>query len=331
MFRIAIPLYPKALVTGISGPMEMFHAAENLAVARHRSLEPVAMTTVSENGASVECTGGLRIEPHTNLEQAGQQDLIVLAPIWGNPMTTVRQSQPLQDWLVQQHRGGATLIATGTTVCLLAETGLLDNKTATTHWYFFERFRRLYPQVELNTHQFVTFSDNIYCAGSINALSDLILYLIDQRYGSEISRVVEQHFSHEINRTYEKPFFLQGGNQHHDEEIVRAQEWINQHWAEDVSLQRWCDAIDLSIRTMNRRFREATGVTPIRYLQDLRISKARELLRDTNLPVAEVAEMSGYRDQAYFARLFRQRTDMSPHEYRKMVRGKTFFVVPQEQ
>ena len=333
MFRVLFPIFPKVLTTGVSGPCEMFQAAESLKHVGGRLLnnwQPLELLRVSPNKTPVKTTGGIQIVPDSTLVEAPPADLVILAPIWGNPMPTVRREVQLRQWLREQYEQGATLIATGTSVCLLAEEGLLDHQPATTHWYFFDRFKALYPQVDLNTQQFITYSNRLYCAGSINALSDLILYLIEQRYGEDITRVVERHFSHEVNRSYEKPFFLQGGNQHHDEDIIRAQEWVNQHWQEEVTLQAWGEAIDMSVRTLSRRFKLATGITPLNYLNELRMGKARELLRDTNIPVTDIAALVGFRDSTYFSRLFRTNNDISPVEYRKMVRSKTFFVQNQD-
>ena len=324
MYRICFPLFDRMLLTGVSGPTEMWQAAEKLVRSRKAGIAPIEIATVSDVIAPIEAVGGLRIMADRDYKDSQVCDLIVLAPIWGNPRYAVRHHEALRQWLVTQHQQGAKIIATGTSVCFLAEQGLLDGLDATTHWYYFEHFRRFYPQVNLNTHQFITYSDGLYCAGSINALSDLVLYLIRERYGDAISRVVEQHFSHEINRTFDKPFFTKGGHQHHDEDIIAAQEWALQHWRTSFTQAVWSAEVGLSERTFGRRFKQVTGLTPLVWVRHIRLDKARELLRATNLPVGEIAESVGFHDTGYFSRLFDQFAGMSPQKYRVMVRDKLF-------
>lgn len=324
MYRIYFPLFKRMLVTGISGPIEMWQAAENLNRSRRTKIDPVTISTIAEHIGPVAGMGGLSLFAENDYATAPQAELIVLAPMWGNPRNSVRQSETLRSWLVEQYRAGAKIIATGTSVCFLAEQGLLDGLAATTHWYYFDQFRRFYPNVDLNTHQFITHADGLYCAGSINALSDLVLYLIRERYGDDISRVVEQHFSHEINRTFEQPFFSKGSHQHHDEEIISAQEWALKHWNTDITQKLWSYAIEMPERTFSRRFKLATGMTPLAWLRHIRMERARELLRATNLPIDEITENVGFSDASYFSRIFQQDTGLSPQKYRVMVRDKLF-------
>ncbi len=324
MSKIVFALYPKALVTGISGPMEMFQAAEQLLRVQRSSVLPSIVQTVSQQSGWVEGVGGLKVMADLTVEQCNHPDFIFIPPLWGNPLPTIRTQQVLAEWIKEMHHAGATVIATGTGVCLLAECGLLNGKPATTHWFFFDRFRKLYPEVELNVHKFITYQEGIYCAGSINALTDLVIFLIKQHYGTKVSSIVEQHFSHEINRTFDAQFFSGEGQLHHDEDIIRAQDWINSRWNQEVVLSEWAQAIDMPVRTFNRRFLKATGMTPIEYLQAMRIRMAMDILRDSNLNVTEVSELSGYRDSGYFTRLFKKISGVSPAEYRKIVRSKLF-------
>lgn len=312
------------LVTGVSGPIEMWHAAENLSRSRRKDIQPITITTVSDHTGPVSGMGGLSLYSEMDYSNSPTGDLVVLAPMWGNPRSCVRKNEALRNWLVDQYKRGAKIIATGTSACFLADQGLLDNLSATTHWYYFEQFRRFYPNVDLNTHQFITHADGLYCAGSINALSDLVLYLIRQRYGDDISRVVEQHFSHEINRTFEKPFFTKGSHQHHDEEIIEAQEWALKYWDQPITQKSWSDQIKMPERTFSRRFKLATGMTPLSWITEIKMEKARELLRATNLPLDEIADAVGFNDTAYFSNKFSKVSGLTPQKYRLMVRDKLF-------
>ncbi len=331
MFEIVFPLFQSALLTGISGPCEMLQAAESLRRTqhgRHPAGDKLRLVRAAASYQPVTLTGGIQVMPDALFSHWDGQPRgpawIILPPVWGNPLPAVKREQAMIQWLQHAYRQGTLLIATGTSVCFLAQAGLLENTPVTTHWYFFDRFRQIYPDLELNTHQFITYGNNIYCAGSINALSDLILYLIEQRYGEAITRIVERHFSHELKRHYEKPFFVKGGNQHHDEDIIRAQEWCHQHWQTRFTVADWAHSAAMAERTFSRRFRQATGLSPLQYLQQLRIQQAMELLKDTNLPVNQIAGLCGFDDANYFNRLFSKRNAMTPGQYREMVRAKIF-------
>lgn len=324
MYRIYFPLSEQMLVTGISGPTEMWHAAENLTRSQKKDVVPLEITTIAEQIGPVSCVGGLSVYAEQSFEQTDVADLIVLAPLWGNPRLRVRKSEAMRTWLLDQYHQGAKIIATGTSVCFLAEQGMLDDQPATTHWYYFDLFKKFYPKVLLNQHQFITYADGLYCAGSINALTDLVLYLIRDRYGDDISRVVEQHFAHEINRTFEKPFFTKGSHQHHDEDIIAAQEWAMKNWNKPITQADWSQQVGMSERTLSRRFKLATGMTPLHWVREIKMEKARELLRSTNLPAEEIADATGYNDASYFSRIFSQVTGVTPQKYRIMVRDKLF-------
>ncbi len=320
--RIAFVVCEQALMTGVALPLEMFYAASRHRV-RHRRQDTLALQVVGASNTSV-LTGGLRIVPDTDFEQAEQADLVFVPPLWGTPWPVLQRNRTLQRWLARQYQGGARLAATGTGVGHLAEAGLLGGRVATTHWYYLDRFARRYPDIRFEGHHFVTHDEGIYCAGSINSQTDLVLFLIEQTFGEEALALVERQFMHELKRTFSTPYFEPGGAIHHDEGVSLVQSWVRQHLAEEITVTALAKLLDQSVRNFSRRFSQATGESPMEYVQRLRLEHARELLRDTNLTVAEVAEVSGYRNPAYFGKIFRQKLSLSPGAYRKVVRSKVF-------
>ncbi|MFG1498273.1 helix-turn-helix domain-containing protein [Saccharospirillum sp. HFRX-1] len=321
--KLAFVIGPQSLLTGIALPVEMFYAASRHRV-RHRSSTPLSIQLVGETLQPQRAIGGLNIQADHTFEQADNADLVFVPPMWGTPWPVISKAQALQNWLVEQYQQGARLAATGTGVGHLARAGLLDNRVATTHWYYLDRFRQRYPQVKFEGHHFVTHEDGLYCAGSINAQTDLVLFLIEQTFGEEALALVERQFMHELKRTFSTPYFEPGGAVHHDEGVSLVQSWIRQHLTEDITLMNLAALVDQSSRNFSRRFQAATGESPMAYVLRLRLDSARELLRDTNLTVAEVGEACGFRTAAYFGRVFRERLSMTPGEYRKMVRSKLF-------
>jgi transcriptional regulator GlxA family with amidase domain len=348
--------YPRALFTAISLPMEMFNAASRVArlstSQKSRSKQsfsvhnnPKEEMVVESNSAeqqpwqcnivagthqidnveqAIETTQGLWVKPKYDLDNAPKANTIFLPPIWGNPEAVLRRSQSLLDWLEKAHQNGIQLVAVGTAVCFLAELGLLDQKVATTHWYYFDKFEQRYPQVKLQRHHFITQADNLYTTGSINSLIDLVLYFINQTYGDECAKVIEQQFNHEISRTYDKPWYSSGAARHPDEGIVEVQQWMQSHYAINFTLKALAELANMSERTFSRRFKNAVGQSPLAYGNGLKMQTARELLKDTNLNNSDIADHLGFKESDYFIRLFKQKNGMTPGQYRKMVRGKLF-------
>jgi transcriptional regulator GlxA family with amidase domain len=178
--------------------------------------------------------------------------------------------------------------------------------------------------VTFEGHHFVTHQDGIYCAGSINAQTDLVLFLIEQSYGEEALALVERQFMHEVKRTFSTPYYEPGGAVHHDEGISLVQSWVRQNLSSDITVDRMAQLLQQSTRNFSRRFRQATTESPMAYVLRLRLERACDLLRDTNLTVAEVGELCGFHNHAYFGRCFRQKLALTPGDYRRVVRSKVF-------
>ena len=319
--------YPRALSTSLSLPMEMIAAANSVARinrVKKAGWQCKVVSAVSEPDEPIEFAKGLRILPEFEIHSAPIADRVFLPPIWGKPDVIVDRNPEFIDWIKERHAEGTQLIATGTGVGLLAKAGLLDNKVATTHWYYFDTFEKKYPKVNLQRHHFITQAGRLYCCGSINSLVDLTTYFIENYFGKEVTQVIEQHFSHEINRTYDKPWYSTGAARHPDEGIIEVQQWMQSHYAHPFNLQALAELANMSVRNFSRRFKVAVGKSALAYGNDLKMEAARELLKETNLSHQDIADQVGFKDAAYFSRQFKIKNKITPKEYREMVRGKLF-------
>ena len=330
MPTIAVILYPRTLLSSITLPADMLGAADHVNRVRHKGRSRLTIKVASLDGQMVEPTGMLSIAPNCRWDNLGDIDLLYLPALWRNPISVLNRQRQLIP-LIQATAAGDTLIcAVGTGSSFMAEGGLLDDKPATTHWYFMEEFSRRYPKVQLKRQHLITRAGNLFCAGSINSVADLTGYFIEQFYGAQVARQVEGHFSPEIRRSYRQQGYVAGeANIHHDELMIDAQHWLQTHAVDPVDFSQLAQQFSMSQRTLNRRFKLATGMSPGRYVQYLRLEQARDLLRDSNLSITEIATSVGYPDIGYFSTLFREHMAQSPTAYRKSVRGK-LFSVPQE-
>jgi len=307
--------------------MEMISSAKSIAsIKLSQRIKWDCHVVSSTNGdiSSIKLSSGIDILPKFNLQTAPKTKTIFIPPIWGQPEVVIRKNQALIEWLKIQSAEGTQIIATGTGVCLLAHAGLLDGKIATTHWYYFEQFEKNYPKVNLKREHFITQDGNIICTGSINALVDLTLFFIENEFGKDVSQIIEQHYSHEINRTYDKPWFSEGSRRHPDEGIMEVQQWMETHFAQNFSLESLSEMANMSRRNFSRRFKQAVGKSAFNYSLELKMKGARELLKNTNLNLQDIADQLGFKDNAYFSRQFKKQNKITPSAYREMVRAKLF-------
>lgn len=326
MKHVTIIAVPKALGSTVTIPLEMLSAANDVARAR-RQLDKLVTIDLASSTDTTETvlSGGMRIKCQTTLNDISNTDLIFIPGIWGNPRSSLPKLKPMMNWLVQQYAAGSTLCSIVTGSYLLAETGLLQGKSATTHWRFFDEFSKRYPGIKLQRKRFITSDGRLYCTGSINAVRDIMLHFLEQLYGESIASEIAQQFTHELKRSYESLLLNEDQQRsHHDEEIIKVQEWLDQNSQSDVLISALAKRFKLSARSLNRRFKLATNVSPLQYLQGLRIEHAKELLKQSNLAVSEVADMVGYQDASYFTSLFKKVTAITPIEYRSLVRNKLF-------
>ncbi|UTF61136.1 GlxA family transcriptional regulator [Gilvimarinus sp. DA14] len=324
--RISFVLSENMLATGTALPMEMLRTA--ILANRRRGGDKrcvVKLSTTAEHRGSYNSTTGFRWQADRPLPQTDKSDIIYLPALWRNPRPTLRRSGALLEWLRDCHARGTTLCAVSTGVCFLAQAGLLEGKAATTHWHYFDQFERDYPKVDLKRQHFITKAGNIYCAASVNSLADLTVHFIHKLFNRTVATHVERHFSHEIRRPYESLAFYENlDHPHPDEQIVQVQSWLRQSYAQNLKMSQVAQHFDMSTRTLNRRFKEATGTTPLDYLRQVRINTAQELLKTSNLSIAEIAAQVGYMDTAYFTERFKEQLDITPSDYRATVRAKLF-------
>lgn len=329
MYTAAALLYPHALATSVALPFEILQAASQMASVKSRSGPQVRTLLAAPQAGLMRLASGLTLQPDTTFSELPALDLLLLPAIWRNPLPTIAAMRDWQEMLRRFAGAGTRICSVGTGSCLLAEAGLLHGQPATTHWNYFEQFARRYPEVLLKTRHLITQSGNIYCVGSVNSIADLMVHIAEEWFGSRIARAIEHQFSPEIRRSFRAAAYQgEADSSHHDETIVEAQLWLQEHLSASVSMSALASRLRLPTRTLNRRFRQATGVSPQSYLQRLRINHAKELLRHSNLGVAEIAWQLGLQDASYFSQLFRRHCGVSPLRYREAVRGKLFDPAP---
>lgn len=316
---VTVVLLEGGYVSTAIGPVEVFHSA-GLLWNRLRG-EPTQprfrVRTVSVDGRPVTSACAIRLTPEGSIHDIERTDLILLAAPGWNDDSHLTPQPALLRWLRDAYRRGARIAGICSGVSYLAESGLLDGRRATTHWAIADLLRQRYPQVHWEPEHFVTEDGRIFCSGGVYASIDLSLYLVDKYCGREIALQCARALLVSMPRSRQSGYAVVPlSRPHEDEPIRRAEEYLQQHFAHAVSVDTLAQQIGMSPRTLMRRFKAATGSVPGAYLQQLRISAAKELLESGRTPIPEVGARIGYEDVAFFRRLFKRHTGMTPAEYR---------------
>ena len=198
---------------------------------------------------------------------------------------------------------------------------MLDGLEATQHWAFEATFRRHFPKVKLNTAKVLVTSgdgDRLVMTGASAAWHDLLLYLIARYAGPAAARSIAKFFLLQWHSGTQAPYIVFHENtQHGDAAILTAQRWLRGNSHEHYPVETVARLSGLPERSFIRRFRKATGFTPIAYVQHLRVESAKHWLETSTLPVDEISFRVGYEDPAFFRRLFKRITSLTPSAYRR--------------
>jgi transcriptional regulator GlxA family with amidase domain len=228
------------------------------------------------------------------------------------------EAAPYARWLRELHDGGATLTACCGGVFILAATDLLRGRPATTHWSFVDAFRRDFPAVRLEADKIVVEDGEIITAGGLMAWTDLGMRLVDRLYGPTIMLETARFLLIDPAGREQRYYSVFSPQLNHgDESILKVQHWLQATGARDVTISAIATSASMEERTFLRRFKAATGLTPIEYCQLVRIGKARELLEFSKRPINQIAWSVGYEDTGAFRRLFHRVMGLSPGEYRQ--------------
>ena len=264
------------------------------------------------------CYNGLTIECQKAFSEVTETDLILIPSINFIDEPFLTKYPELKDWLTDHYKKGTTMASICGGSFLLAETGLLDEKIATTHWAFADAMQTQFPNVTVQSDMIITEQDNIICAGGATSWQDLVMYLIEKHSTSETSTYIEQLFLLNSHQHGQRPYKqLKSTISHDDLTIRKAQIWIKNHLNQSDLLSTTINESGLAERTFKRRFKQATEQSPNEYIQNLRIDTAKNLLLTSLSPVQEISEQVGLMDGSYFRRLFKRKTGMTAHDFRR--------------
>ncbi|MGD8350919.1 MAG: GlxA family transcriptional regulator [Gammaproteobacteria bacterium] len=305
-------------------PIEVFHSAGSLwnSLTGNESEPRFRVTVASLDGGPVETPYSVGLLPQTSIDAVGQPDIVVVPASGLDLDVQFERHRALFPWLRRWHENGAIIASICSGAAYLAEAGLLDGHEATTHWGAAAAYMERYPGVRWRPDVFVTEDRRVLCSGGVYAAIDLSLYLVDKFCGHEVAVRTAKALLVDMPRSNQSGYALLPLSRPHDDEKIRqAEAYMRQHFARDLPIESLAGSVNMSARNFIRRFKEATGQVPGRYLQALRISIAKEMLEDGARSVQAISSAVGYEDIAFFRALFKRLTGMTPAEYRSKFTG----------
>ena len=243
-------------------------------------------------------------------------DLIIVPSVYYDD-DLIKKNSALIDWMREQYMTGAEIATMCSGVFLLAATGLLDKKTCSTHWNHADKFRRLFPEIDLQPDKLITSDRGIYTNGGAYSFLNLMLFLVEKYFDRQTAIYCSKIFQIDMDRTSQSPFFIfETQKTHGDEMISEAQTYIEKNLREKISFEELALKLATSRRNFDRRFIKATGNTPVEYLQRVKVEVAKNTLEKGRKNVFETMYDVGYSDDKAFREVFRKITGMSPLEYK---------------
>lgn len=320
MIRVTVLFLNGGYCSTAIAPMEVFDSAGTLweTWTGGERRPRFQVTTASVTGKQVRPSELVSIAPQYSIADIEETDLVFLPAAGLSVEDMCATNADLVPWLQKMHARGAYIASVCTGVALVATAGLLDGKKATTHWGLSEEYRHRFPRVNWRPELIVTEDERILCGGGLYAALDLSLYLVERFCGHEIAVQTAKSLAVEMPRTYQTEFAaLPVGRKHDDAVIHRVEEWIHEKYRTNFNFNDLACQFGMSPRTFIRRFRAATGETPINYLQKVRITAAKCTLETSTATIQEVSYAVGYDDVTFFRDLFKRHVGVSPNHYRK--------------
>ena len=321
-FKVIILGFDGVLGSVLAGALDLFSfTGVSWQRFSNEAVEPrFNVQIASLGGADIRCSNRLVMQAHCDIQDVMECDLLLIPTIGDSIDKVLSQNNELIPHLQRLANTKADIASNCSGAFFLAKAGLLDDKIATTHWGYAGKFKADFPLVDLQENQFVTQSKSqsgtIFCAAGGSAFYDLGLLLIERYCGREIStqvaktQIIDSKRGNQnsyTNVTLHKP--------HADQLVKQVQEFIEENFRQSMQVSNLAAMVNITPRTLNRRFQSAVAMRPIEYIQAVRIEQAKRLLELGDVTIKSLAEQVGYDDISSFTRLFKRATELTPKEY----------------
>lgn len=314
VMKVAVLNYPGVVPTSVTGPCDILEQVGPICQMLRAPNRIDFLVDIVNTGRNPSNVLGGKILPAKK-----QYDLIIVPAMnFEAIQPALEKEKALVKWIQTQYEGGSEVAGICLGCFLLAKTGLLNGKRATTHWMGAPYFKQLFPEVKLESDKLIIDEGRIYTCGAAYAFTSLMVYLVEKLCGRPAALAVAKVFMIQLHDTGQDAFSIFNlQHNHQDEQIKVVQRFMERTYAKKMSIDSLASRYNMSPRTFIRKFTAVTGNTPLEYIQRVRVEAAKHMLERGKWTIDEVSRRVGYNDLSSFRLIFKRFTDLSPSIYRR--------------
>jgi transcriptional regulator GlxA family with amidase domain len=325
--QIAIVVYPGVQSLDFAGPLEVFAGAQRLIEESGRPGRGYEVKLLSLDGRPLETSSGLIVTPHASLAGAPAIDTLIVAGGYGRRQAAA--DSVLLEWIAETSKAARRTASVCTGAFLLAAAGLLDGRRATTHWAAAAELAARYPAVDVDPEPIFLRDGPIWTSAGVTAGMDLALALVEDDLDREAALTIARHLVLFLRRPGNQSQFSAtlSAQQPAREPLREVQRFVAEHPEGDLSVEALATRACMSPRHFARAFAAESGVTPARYVEQVRLEAARRRLEDSAEPIAAVAVSCGFGTAETMRRAFLRSLEVGPAEYRRRFHSRSVSAV----
>ncbi|MEO5976919.1 MAG: helix-turn-helix domain-containing protein [Chryseolinea sp.] len=281
--------------------------------------EPVMKALLVGDSKNKKFTKGpFTIQLDKRIDDTTDIDLIIIPSLGDDLEIAIKRNKKIIDWVIDKYKNGAEVASLCTGAFILAAAGLLEGKQCSTHWSAADAFRKMFPDINLQIEKIITEEHGVYTTGGAISSMNLILHIIEKYYSRETAIYCAKVFEVDLERNSQSPFIIFSGQKsHNDSQIRKAQLFMEKNISTKIIVNDLSTKFSIDRRNFDRRFKKATGNTPLEYMQRAKVEAAKRSLETSRKTIHEVMYEVGYSDVRSFREVFKKISGVSPVEYRK--------------
>ena len=327
---VSVLVLPETGVATTFGVYDVLSSLGLLGIAGSASAPPFRTEIVGETAGLLPSVSGVPVSVGRGVNDVDRTDIVVVpSVVLGKDGWEVGRYPQLVEWAAHMHSQGALLCSACSGIFLLAETDLFARRDVTVHYDYASYLRDAFPDLRIHPERALMVAgdnDELITSGASTSWHDLVLYLIGRYAGATVAHKAARMFALQWHEDGLAPYMVfRGRRDHGDALILDAQDWLRDHSSVASPVEQLVARSGLAERTFKRRFKAATGLSPLDYVQRMRVEEAKRRLERTEDSVEAVGWRVGYEDAAFFRRLFKRTTGLTPAAYRKRYRVPLIF------
>jgi transcriptional regulator GlxA family with amidase domain len=323
-------VFPLVQILDVTGPLQVFSSANDF-VLESGGYPPYDLKVVAQSGAKVMASAaGLKLSTLPLPLASDPVDTLMVAG--GQGVDAAAADLAIIDWVQSRALKARRVASVCTGAFLLAASGLLDGRRAVTHWSFCDELARRFPKVRVESDPIFLRDGAVWSSAGVTAGIDLALALVEEDLGVTIALAVARYLVVFMKRPggqaqFSAALTLQAG----DDKFEALHEWINKHLADDLAIPVLANRAGMSERSFIRHYTDATGLTPARAIERLRVEAARRLLSESSLPLKRICQRCGFGSEETMRRSFSRLLGVTPQDYRARFSSRGIGLRPSPQ